>query len=278
MKSMEWRLIRSGHMSGAMNMALDEALLQSVTEGISPPILRLYRWKPATVTLGYAQSATEDVNLAACRDARLDVVRRMTGGRAVLHDKEVTYAVIAPVHQGHFEGSVLDCYKVIAEALQQTLISLGLTAQLVPGRRQGSARQPDRAVCFTAPSQYELLIDGCKVAGSAQKRQGKGFLQHGSLPIEIDLPLLGQVLPDGQGALPEKRFRKVGWLNRWSARPLDIDQVEDRLIDAFQKHLNIQWLVSKPDAAETELAEQLYAERYANPDWTFRVGSRPDQL
>lgn len=272
---MNWRLIRSGQQSGAMNMALDEALLQSVTRGTSPPILRLYRWQPATVTLGYAQSVAEDINLAACRDARLDVVRRMTGGRAVLHDKEVTYAVIAPVQQGHFEGSVLDCYKVIAEALQETLISLGLTAQLVAGRRPGAARQPERAVCFTAPSQYELLIDGCKVAGSAQKRQGKGFLQHGSLPLEVDLDLLGRVLPDGQGALPEERFRKVGWLNRWSADPLGIDQVEDRLIDAFQRRLDIRWLFSAPDAAETALADQLCAEKYAHPDWTLRAGSRP---
>ena len=274
---MDWRVRRSGQLPGAMHMALDEALLQSVTRGTSPPILRLYRWQPATVTLGYAQSVAADINLATCRDARLDVVRRMTGGRAVLHDKEVTYAVIAPVQQGHFEGSVLDCYKVIAEALQETLISLGLTAQLVAGRRPGAARQPERAVCFTAPSQYELLIDGCKVAGSAQKRQGKGFLQHGSLPLEVDLDLLGRVLPDRQGALPEERFRKVGWLNRWSAGPLGIDHVEDRLIEAFQRRLDIRWLVSAPDAAETALAGQLYAEKYAHPDWTLRAGSRPKQ-
>lgn len=269
---MLWRLIDSGPMTGAMNMALDEALLQSVATGASPPILRLYRWQPATVTLGYAQSAATDINLAACRTAGLDVVRRMTGGRAVLHDRELTYAVIAPVQQGCFEGSVLDCYKVIAEALQQTLTRLGLTAELVPGRRQSGDRLPARAVCFTAPSQYELLIDGRKVAGSAQKRQGKGFLQHGSLPLEIDLELLDRVLPEGQGALPADRFRKVGWLNKWALRPLQVEEVEYHLIAAFQENLDIDWLESEPDAAELEMAERLCREKYANADWTFRVG------
>ncbi len=272
---MHWRLIQSGPLCGALNMALDEALLQSVSAGVSPPIFRVYRWQPATVTLGYAQAAARDIDLAVCREAGLDVVRRMTGGRAVLHAEEVTYAVIAPVRQGCFEGSVLDCYKLIAEALQQTLARLGLASRLVPGRRQGAARPADRAVCFTAPAQYELLIDGCKVAGSAQKRQGRGFLQHGSLPIELDLELLGRVLPAAGETVAPDRFRKVGWLNRWAATPLRIAQVEAQLIETFGEHLGITWRKSEPDAAEIRLAQRLLAEKYANPDWTFRHGDRP---
>jgi len=267
---MEWRYIHSGAMSGAMNMALDESLLQSVATGASPPILRLYRWQPATVTLGYAQSAQSDINLDACRKANLDLVRRITGGRAVLHACEVTYAVIAPVQQGCFEGSVLECYRVIAEALQLALTNLGLPASLVPGRRQASLPHSDRAVCFTAPSQYELLIEGCKVAGSAQKRQGKGFLQHGSLPLEMNLELLGKILPGGRGMPVAKRFQKIGWLNRWSERPLSIDEVEEALVAAFRQHLDVQWLDSSPTLAELQLVERLCEEKYANQEWTCR--------
>jgi lipoate-protein ligase A len=272
---MIWRLIRSGFMSGAMNMALDEALLHAVTNGSSPPILRLYRWRPATVTLGYAQSAAKDINLAACREAGFDLVRRVTGGRAVLHACEVTYAVMAPVQHGCFEGSVLDCYRVIAEALQLALERLGLNARLVAGRRQEPAFQPDRAVCFTAPSQYELLINGCKVAGSAQKRQGRCFLQHGSLPLEIDLDLLARIMPGDATVPPATRFRKVGWLNRWSERPLRIDEVEDQLIAAFQEQLGIQWLESVPGTEELLAAQSLCAEKYSSPTWTFGVGGHP---
>ena len=92
-----WRLIRSGYLPGAMNMALDDALLRAVADGSSPPVLRFYRWQPATLTLGYAQSAVEGVDINVCAAAGIDVVRRPTGGRAVFHDREVTYAVIAPV-------------------------------------------------------------------------------------------------------------------------------------------------------------------------------------
>lgn len=263
-------------MTGAMNMALDEALLISVEEGTSPPVLRLYRWQPATVTIGYAQSAAEDINLEACREAGLDLVRRITGGRAVLHAHELTYAVISSVQQSGFEGSVLDCYRIIAEALRSTLTGLGLNACLEPGRNQGRSIQPDRAVCFTAPSQYELLIDGCKVAGSAQKRQGLGFLQHGSLPIEIDLDLLGRILPGKSSLPPETRFRKVGWLNKWSKRPLLIDEVENQLITSFRECMGIRWQQSAPSEAEWCLAKRLCADKYANPDWTFRSIIQPE--
>jgi len=152
----QWRLINSGYQTGAMNMALDEALLHSVASGESPPVLRFYRWRPATITLGYGQSITADVDLEVCRGAGLDVVRRSTGGRAVLHDHEVTYAVIAPVNTGLFGDSVLDCYRVIAEVLQQTLVGLDLPAQLVPGKPRGGQQSAVKAVCFSAPSQYEL--------------------------------------------------------------------------------------------------------------------------
>lgn len=267
---MEWRLIRSGYQSGAMNMALDEALLQSVATGRSLPVLHLYRWQPPTVTLGYAQSVAEDINLDACRSAGLDVVRRVTGGRAVLHDHEVTYGIMAPVQQGLFEGSVLECYKVIAEALQLTLQRLGLNARLVPGRRSPQPAAAERAVCFTAPSQYELVIDGRKVAGSAQKRQGKGFLQHGSLPLEMDLDLLARVLPGNPALSAGQRFSKIGWLNRWADPPLVVDEVEDSLVTAFGERLGIRWRISVPDQFEQGLAEQLYRDKYGIPQWTLQ--------
>ena len=140
-------------------MALDEALLHSVANGESLPVLRFYRWQPATVTLGYAQSVTTDLDLDVCRQAGLDVVRRSTGGRAVLHDQEVTYAVIAPLNAGLFGNSVLDCYRVISKVLQETLRQLGLPAQLVPGKPRDGTLNTTKAVCFSTPSQYELIID-----------------------------------------------------------------------------------------------------------------------
>lgn len=265
-----WRFIHSGYQTGAMNMALDDALLQSVANGQSLPILRFYRWLPATVTLGYAQSVHSDLDLAVCRDAGVDVVRRTTGGRAVLHDQEVTYSVIAPLNTELFGNSVLDCYRVISEVLQKTLLQLGLPAQLVPGKPRGGHRNATKAVCFSAPSQYELVIEGRKVAGSSQKRYGQVFLQHGSIPVEMDLDLLGRALKVNENEERAGSLETVGWLNRWSDSKLTIEDVETALAGIFSEHLQIKWELSEPTSTELKDAEILSSEKFDNPDWNLK--------
>jgi lipoate-protein ligase A len=263
--SNNWRLIRSGYLPGAMNMALDDALLRAVADDSSLPVLRFYRWQPATLTLGYAQSAVEGVDIDLCGAAGVDVVRRPTGGRAVFHDREVTYAVIAPIG-GLFGGSIVSSYQVIAGVLRHALCRFGLPAELVPGKPRG---QVGRAVCFTAPAQHELLIDGCKVAGCAQKRRGNAFLQHGSIPLDLDLDLLRKIMPAAPDEDEADRFRCIGWLNRFASRPLSIDEVEAALIDSFAAVLGVQLTPDGTSAAESAAAAQLHANWYGNREWTL---------
>jgi lipoate-protein ligase A len=266
---LEWRLIRSGFQTGAMNMALDEALLSTVAEGVSPPVLRFYRWRPATVTIGYAQSVARDIDLEICHQAGLDVVRRSTGGRAVLHDHEVTYSVIAPSVSGLFGNSVLDTYRVISEVLQKALRQLGLPAELVAGRPRGGQQHATKSVCFSAPSQYELVIEGRKVAGSAQKRHGQAFLQHGSIPLEMDLPLLGKVLKAEKDAELAGPLDKVGWLNKWAGQRLTVAEVEACIVEEFSKAVGSRLKNSAPTANELDQAERLRREKYAHADWNM---------
>jgi lipoate-protein ligase A len=255
-------------------MALDEALLESVAAGRSLPILRLYGWSPPTVTLGYSQRVESSVNLEACRSLGYDVVRRVTGGRAVLHDREVTYAVVSPERSPLFPGGILDNYRVIARALQQTLDSFGLTTSLAPGRSRGHhGCGAQQSACFTAPATFELLHAGCKVTGSAQKRQGAAFLQHGSIPVELDAERLFRVLDTegqiGPAAGGHLLAQSVGWLNRWLPQPVTVAEVEERLLAAIVGDWDICLVEDEPGAAEQERAEKLSAEKYGNAFWTL---------
>ena len=251
-------------------MALDEALLNSVASGSSLPVLRFYRWQPATMTIGYAQSVETDINMDVCREAGIDVVRRSTGGRAVLHDREVTYAIIAPLNAGAFGSSVLDCYRVISDVLQKCLLQLGLPAALVPGQSKGGQRNPAKAVCFSAPSQYELVVDGCKVAGSAQKRFGQALLQHGSIPLEMDLKLLGRALRADSNKEVAGSLSTVGWLNRYSSQKLDVGPVENTLAETFSEHLKVKFQYSEPAFEEMQMANRFMAEKFASEEWNMR--------
>jgi lipoate-protein ligase A len=187
-----------------------------------------------------------------------------------LHNHEVTYAVVAPGGPP-FERSITGSYRVIAEVLKAALARFGLTAELVAGQPRGEQRRP---VCFTAPAQHELLIAGCKVAGSAQKRRGEAFLQHGSLPLTLDLDLLQRLLPGPAGDAAGGRFDGVGWLQRFSALPLEQDAIEEALVSSFSDLLPIHFVASSPTAEELTLAEELCAGCYGNPAWTLHGPGR----
>jgi lipoate-protein ligase A len=270
-----WRLICSGPLTGAMNMALDEALLEAVARGSSPPVLRLYRWAPPAVSLGYFQRGEGVVNLQACRDLGYDIVRRITGGRAVLHHREATYAVISPEKSSLFPGGILENYRVIAGVLLQAFQSLGIDATLAPARDTGrKERGAQSSACFTASASYELSSRGCKITGSAQKRQDGAFLQHGSIPLDLDpvqlflaLDTRGLYTPDEGG---RRLGRRVGWLNRWLPEPVTIDQVEECLVTAFARKANICFAADSPTPAELRRAEALAAEKYGNPHWVMK--------
>ncbi len=270
-----WRLIRSGALSGALNMALDQALLERVAAGASPPVLRLYRWDPPAVTLGYGQRGGDVVNLAACRELGFDVVRRPTGGRAVLHRDEVTYAVIAPEQSELFPGGIAANYRVIARALQALLASFGLETELAPGRPRaaGEGSGAEHSACFTAPAVAELVHCGRKVTGSAQKRQGGAFLQHGSVPLDLDLEQLFAAL-DTRGRLTpaagaQRLGEKIGWLNRWRSVPVTVAEAEERLIETLAGQWGVSFAAGEPTSEEWLRARALVLERFADPGWTL---------
>ena len=186
-----WRLL-TGISSGTMNMAVDQALLKLHAEGKSPPTLRLYQWNPPAVSLGYFQRR-RGPDPIACRRWGLDVVHRPTGGRAVLHLGDLTYAVIGGVPDG-IPFSADGAYQLISKGLVIGLRSLGIEADAYMGKSKSSLP----TVCFMRPAAGEIVCRGKKFVGSAQTWIGSSVLQHGSLAIESQIDCLAEIfLPDG---------------------------------------------------------------------------------
>ncbi|MBL8145100.1 MAG: lipoate--protein ligase family protein, partial [Anaerolineae bacterium] len=177
-----WRLLSDTPLTGARNMAVDEALLRSVGAGDAPPALRLYDWQPPTLSLGFGQ-ALRDVDEGRLAERGWGLVRRLTGGRAILHVDELTYSITLPPGHPLARGSVVESYQRISAALGAAARALGapVQAERAAGLGLGSA------VCFETPSHYELTVNGRKLAGSAQARRNDGLLQHGSLPLAGDV-------------------------------------------------------------------------------------------
>jgi len=178
---LEWRFLNTGASNGAVNMAVDEAMLVGVNRGTTPPTVRVYAWDPPTVSLGYSQRLEDELDLDAVRQAGFGVVRRPTGGRAVLHAGELTYSVVGPAGEVPLGRSIMEAYAAIAKALSAGLAELGVDVELAPVATQAVDREGASPPCFASAGRYEIVVDGRKLIGSAQRRVGRGVLQHGSL-------------------------------------------------------------------------------------------------
>ena len=189
----QWRLVLDPPMPGKENMERDLEIMEEVATGESAPCLRLYRWSPPAVSLGYFQDANEVIDLAACREAGVDVVRRPTGGRVVLHHDELTYSIIVPeIHPFIDKGGVLDAYRSISRGIVTAFNLLGITVSLTPEEKSQAGLTPGS--CFDTPSAYEIQVDGKKVVGSAQLRRDGIVLQHGTILFKLPTELYRKVL------------------------------------------------------------------------------------
>lgn len=257
-----------------MNMALDEALLESVGRGESLPVLRLYRWDPPCLSLGYSQPIS-DVDPDALRRCGWDLVRRPTGGRAILHTDELTYSVIAPLKEPRVYGSVLESYRRLSGALLAALHGLGIPAAADHEYAQAQIVSISAAVCFERPSNYELTAGGKKLVGSAQARRREGVLQHGSLPLTGDLARITRVLVFAdereRAAAAARLLERAQTVEMVCGREIAWETAAEAFVRGFREALAIRFEEGQPSAAELERARELARQKYAHPDWTGRI-------
>ncbi len=233
---MNWRLLDSGPNIGAYNMAVDEELLARAQAGETTPTLRLYTWVPPTVSIGRFQKIGTAVDVEACRRRGIDIVRRITGGRAVLHNQELTYSIIARTDVPLFPTNVHGTYKIIAAGLLQGLSNLGIPAEMVSRSSRHAAlvkKDTKDAACFSSPSWYEILVHGRKIIGSAQRRLSGAFLQHGSILIGYDPALEAEVIPGGgSGDVVTSITRELGGV-------VSLTEMKQAFVKGFAETLGI---------------------------------------
>jgi lipoyl(octanoyl) transferase len=268
-----WRFVDTGAHDAASNMALDEALLVMHEAGTAPPTLRVYGWCQPTLSLGYAQNAQQEVDLAACHAQGVAVIRRPTGGRAVLHDQEVTYSVVMPVALADGPHTITEHYRRIGMALAAALQALGLPVHLArPQVRAEPTRLPASPACFAALSRYELSVAGKKIVGSAQKRAQCALLQHGSIPLWLNRQQLFQCLQvpaEHRATLVQAAYTTMGAVNEVAAQPVTPAALHAALRQGFGITFGVE-LIEMPIAPEEwRLAQHLRATKYVTDTWNI---------
>ncbi|HDA6579019.1 lipoate--protein ligase family protein [Staphylococcus aureus] len=271
-----WNFINTGSKDPYYNMAMDEALLNFVSRGEIDPVIRFYTWNPATLSIGYFQRLQKEIDIDKVKEKGFGLVRRQTGGRGVLHDKELTYSVIVPESHPNMPSTVTEAYRVISQGLLEGFKNLGFNTYFAvpkkPEERQ-KLKQPRSSVCFDAPSWYELVVEGRKIAGSAQTRQKGVILQHGSILQDIDIDELFDMFIYKNERLKLKMkeafVEKAVAINDISDKHITISQMEEAFEKGFKKGLNIEL---KPlELTEAQLAEvEELTEKYRSDEWMFR--------
>ncbi|QOT01288.1 lipoate--protein ligase family protein [Brevibacterium sp. JNUCC-42] len=273
----KWRYLVTPPMSPEMNMAIDEAILSLHSQGKVPPTVRFYTWNPATLSIGYFQKMEKEINIEEVKRRGLGLVRRPTGGRAVLHDAELTYSVIVSEDHPQMPKSVTEAYKVISMGLLHGFQKLGLQAEMVSlasEEEKAKYNSPGSSACFDSPSWYELVVEGKKVAGSAQTRQKGVILQHGSILLDMDVDLLFSLLTFPSERVKERMMnsfkQKAVTINEVSSKTISLEEAIEAFYHGFAEGLGIELVAMDLADEEQQLANELAENRYSTDEWNFR--------
>ena len=265
-----WRLLRNPNLiEGARNMAIDEAILRNVAAEKAPPTMRLYAWKP-TLTLGRGQAIAEaDQN--TLRAHNIALVRRPTGGQAVFNTNELTYSVMVSKQEPRFGQDLVESYANLSYAIVDALQRIGVYNAKAERRAKLRAenRQDKSQVCFEVPADYEVTVQGRKLAGHSQMRIRNGILQHGTIPLTGDLGQISVLLhsrPD-----PNRVRSRTITVRTALGYEVSWETLAQAMVEAFAAILNLHLEPGQLLPHEKSRVEQLLAEKYANPEWTARI-------
>jgi len=261
-----WRHINSQSSSGAINMAIDEALLAAFAPENSQPVLRTYGWHPAALSLGRFQDAAEVLDLELCRNDSIDIVRRVSGGGTIFHTDELTYSIVCSPHQIPSATSVKDSFRVLTGFLITFYRTLGLNARYAIDTVSDSERLGTRtAFCFAGKETFDILVDDKKIGGNAQRRLKNVIFQHGSIPI----------INRAQHGLQYMNDRTAEYAQHTVSLSdcgvtADISQLKGMLVDAFKCYLGVEAINSCLSPDELCMSQKLLVNKYGSDQWNLQ--------
>lgn len=265
-----WRLIDTGPLSGRENMAIDEALFRCFDPASSQPVLRLYGWQPPALSLGRFQKAAADLDLDRCRADNLTIVRRITGGGAIYHADELTYSLVCGPSQIPAAASVKESFRVLTGFLLGLYRALGLqaayAADLAPAGSRLGQRTP---LCFAGKESYDILVNGRKLGGNAQRRSRQIIFQHGSIPLQQRAAQCLRYL-----AIKPQGIEQASTCLSDEGITTDYDQLQQTLVAQFQAQLGASLQASALTAQEEALSRTLAAGKYGEDRWNLE-GEEP---
>jgi lipoate-protein ligase A len=265
---MAWRLLDFQHENIFENMAIDEAIFHETIKSKKQPTIRFYGSIPSAISIGYFQDAKKELNIEKCRAEKIDITRRITGGRAVFHFNEITYSVAAGEHEKIFPSEIAGTYKIISKCIARGLSHLGIKANLIEeGRFQ--KKEEISPCCFSYPSRNELLVNGRKICGSAQVRKRGGFLQHGLLLLAFNPGKTADfLLPERAPERIEELRRSVTSVNEEIGFAVDEREICSKIKKGFIEELGIDLQEDDLTPVEEKLKKELM-KKYIDDNWNI---------
>jgi len=235
-------------------MSIDEAILIHMSKNKVLSTIRLYGWIPPAVSIGYFQSLEDEVDLKKCNEFGVDYIRRITGGGAVFHEKEVTYSCVLPINNPLMPTDILGSYKKICAGLVKGLSHLGIESSFVPLN--------------------DIISNNKKISGNAQTRKFHTILQHGTILIDTDVDKMFSLLKVPSEKLRDKMIKhvkeRVTSINAILGKEVNFDKVCDALAKGFKEEFNVELIKGKLTESELKLAEKIAKERYKNREWNHK--------
>jgi lipoyl(octanoyl) transferase len=267
-----WRLLPFKIINAFENMAMDEALFRILQERGGPPTLRFYGWQKPVLSIGYFQKASQEVNLDYCREHGMDVVRRPTGGKAVLHDRELTYSVVSKEVSPLFSDNLIGNYQAICSCLIRGFSEIGIEVHMAKDYRLDGSKDMG-SICFACPAPFELLTRGRKICGSAQVRSRGCFLQHGSILLDFDAEQNCRFLlssTEKSNAQGDHLGQKVTSVYRETDDVIHPERFSRIMQRAFETTWKIRFVEGALTPEEEVLKNDLLEKKYTNPTWNLQ--------